>query len=110
MSQARVRRPYEGLCPVSDLQFGQDALQPTGESANWPTSETFQTKPPASMAGLPGMPKPLPADSVQRTSTATPPTANGPKGLPPDSDQPQRPRTTSPPRVVSRDHQSGRRR
>ena len=49
MSQARVRRPYEGLCPVSDLQFGQDALQPTGESANWPTSETFQTKPPASM-------------------------------------------------------------
>ena len=36
MSQARVCRPYEGLCPVSDLQFGQDALQPTGESAEGP--------------------------------------------------------------------------
>jgi len=75
-----------------------------------PTSETFQTKPPASMGWVARHAEPLPADSVQRTSTATPPTANGPKGLPPDSDQPQRPRTTSPPKVVSRDHQFGRRR
>jgi len=36
--------------------------------------------------------------------------ATDPKGLPPDSDQPQRPRTTSPPRAASRGHQSGRRR
>ena len=39
-----------------------------------PTSETFQTKPPASMGWVARHAEPLPADSVQRTSTATPPT------------------------------------
>jgi len=38
-------------------------------------------------------------EAVQRTSTATPPTANGSKRLPATDDLPQRPRTTSPPRV-----------
>ena len=74
MSQARVRRPYEGLCPVSDLQFGQDALQPTGESAEGPPARHSRRNHQRQWGGLPGMPEPLPADSVKRTSTATPPT------------------------------------
>jgi hypothetical protein len=38
-------------------------------------------------------------EAVQHASTATPPIADGPRGLPSVADLPERPRTTSPPRV-----------